>query len=76
MTDTPYLTTQEAGALIGKSPDYVARQCKAGAIKAKKLGNDWRIHRDALDAFMNPDAGLAAPPTRKRLSARQMRRPA
>lgn len=69
-----YLTTVEAGQVIGMTPDYVARQCKAGHIKAKKLGTGWRIHRAALEQFMAGD--VEAPVTRKRLSARQMRRSA
>jgi excisionase family DNA binding protein len=69
---TTYLTTEQAAEVIGMSADYVARQCKSGAIKAKKLGTEWRIHRDALDQFMGTVE--PAPPTRKRLSARQMRR--
>jgi excisionase family DNA binding protein len=67
-----YLTTDEAGDVIGMSADYVARQCKSGAIKAKKLGTEWRIARAALEQFMGN--AEAAPATRKRLSARQMRR--
>ena len=70
---TEYLTTDEVAAVIRKSPDYVARQCKAGQIKATKLGNDWRIARTALDEFMS---GGKAAPTRTRLTARQQRRSA
>lgn len=60
---TEYLTTEEAAAEIRMSPDYVARQCKAGVIQATKTGNAWRISRDALDAFM---ARGKAPATRSR----------
>ena len=66
-----WLTTNEAAVEIRKSADYVARQCKAGQIKAKKLGNDWRIERAALDAFMS---GGKAAPARVKLTARQQRR--
>lgn len=72
MTDSPYLDTQAAADLIGMSKDYVARQCAAGNIQAKKLGTEWRIHRAALDQFMGTPE--PAPATRKRLSARQQRR--
>lgn len=68
---TEYLTTREAAAVIRKSRHYVAAQCKAGQIKAKKLGTDWRIERAALDAFMG--GGSAAKPVRP-LTARQQRR--
>lgn len=69
-----FLTTEEAAALIKMQPDYVARQCKAGQIKAKKLGTTWRIRRADLDAFM---AGGMAPATRDRskdLTVRQQKR--
>jgi excisionase family DNA binding protein len=71
---TDYLTTEQVGAEIGMSADYVARQCKSGALKAKKLGTEWRIHRAALEQFMG--SAEPAPATRKRMSARQMRRSA
>jgi excisionase family DNA binding protein len=64
-----YLTTDEAAAIIRKSRDYVARQCKAGALKATKTGNDWRIHRSAVDAFMGLGAIPATRPQRQRRKA-------
>lgn len=69
---TDWLNTLEAAERVRMTPDYIARQCKSGALKAKKLGTEWRISDAALEAFM---AGTGtAPPARKRLSARQMRR--
>lgn len=67
-----WLTAEDAAAQIGVSVNYVQRQCAAGVIKAKKLGAGWRISQAALDAFMGQEE--AAPPARKRLSARQQRR--
>lgn len=64
MTDSPYLTSDEAAAIIRSTPDYVARQCSRRAIVAKKIGNEWRIHREDLDRFMR--AGGKAPATRNR----------
>lgn len=66
-----YLTAAEAAEIIRTSDDYVSRQCRAGVIKAKKVGHEWRIHRDALAAFMLDET--PAPATRNRLSARQQR---
>ena len=60
---TEYLTTVEVAAEIRMSKDYVARQCKAGAIAATKVGKEWRITREALDTFM---ARGKAPATRIR----------
>lgn len=64
MTDSLYLTTTEAADIVRKTPDYIARQCAKKALRAKKLGNDWRIHRDDLEAFMR--SGVPAPATRSR----------
>ncbi len=50
--DSPYLTTAEVAEIVRMDPDYVARQCAAGNLRAKKLGTQWRIHRDAVTAFM------------------------
>lgn len=62
MGDLIYLTTSEAAAIIRTSSDYVARQCDAGNLRAKKVGHEWRIHRDELDRFMA--SGGKAPATR------------
>ena len=55
-----WLTTDEVAATIRVHRDYVARQCSSGALRAKKLGTEWRIHRDAVEAFMR---GPPSPPT-------------
>jgi excisionase family DNA binding protein len=66
-----YLTASEVAQQIRKTEDYVQRQCKAGVIKAKKLGNEWRISDAALATFMGDET--PAPATRTRLTARQQR---
>jgi len=66
-----WLTTEQVARLIQTSPDYVARQCAAGSLRAKRLGKTWRVARRDLDEFM---AGEPAPATRPgRLSRRQRR---
>jgi hypothetical protein len=65
-----YLNTAEVGEILRKTPEWVAQQCKAGNLRATKLGNDWRIDETALVAFMSGPV----PTARKRLSARQARR--
>lgn len=72
MSTTTYLTTDAIATEVGMSKDYWARQCASGALKAKKLGTEWRVIRADLEAFMGDPQ--PAPPTRKRLSARQQRR--
>ena len=64
-----YYTTKEAGLIIQESADQVRRRCATKQIRAKRLGNSWRISEDALTEFM------AGPPTRsprKRLTKRQL----
>jgi excisionase family DNA binding protein len=65
-----YLTTAEVAEELRKSPEWVAMQCRNGALAATKLGNDWRIAETAVAAFMTG----GTPSVRKRMSARQARR--
>ena len=53
-----YLSTEEAALIIGRSPTYVAQQCKAGALRATKHG-EWRIHPDDLREFMRGGTPIA-----------------
>lgn len=64
-----FLTTAEVAATIRKSEDYVARLCAGGQIRAKKLGNEWRIREEALEEFMN--GGKAEPTRPERLTKKQ-----
>lgn len=69
MNDHTYLTTTEAAAEIRTSEDYVARQCNAGHLLGKKVGNEWRIHKDDLEQFMR--SGGKAKATRDRSGRRR-----
>ena len=72
-----YMTADEVADEIGMTADWVRRQCAAGVIKGKKLGQEWRIHRDNLAAFMEaPEPAPASRQRPERLSARQRRRSA
>lgn len=68
MTDHEWLTTDEVADIIRKHRDYVSRQCANGNLRAKKLGNDWRIHISAVDAFMAGQAPAPAARQRRRAS--------
>lgn len=65
-----FLTTDEAAAIIRTDRDYVSRQCANGNITAKKLGTEWRIHREDLDAFMRGTRAKAPPSRAGRKRAR------
>lgn len=73
LNDLPeYLDTAEAASVLRVDEDYVRRQCKNGAIKATNLRGSagYRIHRDALRAFLGdgntPPARPRPPRERKR----------
>ena len=61
-----YLTTSEAAGIIRASREYVARQCAAGHLRATKLGDEWRIHRDDLTRFMSGETVPTDRPNRRR----------
>lgn len=46
------LSTTEAAALLGVSPDTVQRMCDRGELKAYRVGRQWRIRREDLDAYL------------------------
>lgn len=64
---SPFLTTAEAADELRTSPDWVAQQCKAGHLKATKMGGrlGWRIRRSDLDVFTG---ATSVPTARKRPS--------
>jgi len=46
------MTPSEAAAVLRVSEEDVLAAIQAGDLKAKKIGNAYRISRDALDAFL------------------------
>lgn len=66
MSERKYLSVVEAAEVINMSPAFVRRRCKAGDIPAKKLGRDWRITRDALDRWMQPEQERELPEAPRR----------
>lgn len=59
MTSQQWLTTRQVAERIQRSEEYVTRQCVAGTLKARKLGNGWRIKPEWLDTFMEPASDAA-----------------
>ncbi|HVN16656.1 MAG TPA: SPFH domain-containing protein [Anaerolineales bacterium] len=47
------MTPSEAAAILKVSEEDVIAAINDGSLKAKKLGNAYRISRDALEAFLN-----------------------
>lgn len=75
-----FLTTAEVAETIRMSENYVSRLCDSGQIRAKKLGNQWRISDEALDEFMADGKTETTRPERltkkQRIAVEQRRRSA
>ena len=65
-----FLTTAEAAEVIRETAENVARRCKAGQIRASRLGGEWRIREDDLLDFMtraeNPSVRVRSSAGRRR----------
>lgn len=61
------MTADEVADEIRVSRALVYRLCRTGDLKAKKVGQHWRISREALSEFMAP---APKPPPRSRRRAR------
>jgi excisionase family DNA binding protein len=48
------LTTAEAAQILRMRPDSLSRKIKRGEIAAVKVGKQWLISRDTLDALLQP----------------------
>lgn len=51
---TIWLTTEEVAERIKETSHTVAQRCASGQIPATKLGKNWRIREDDLEAVMAP----------------------
>ena len=55
------MNTSQAAAILGKTPWWIRRQCKAGELRASYYGGSWDIDPEAITAFK--DAHSNAPRT-------------
>lgn len=46
---TEFLTTTEAAALLGVTPQRVRALIKAGILQAEKFGRDWQIDAEIVE---------------------------
>jgi excisionase family DNA binding protein len=56
MRDPELYTTAEAAEILRMKPDSVARKIKRGQLQAVKVGKQWLIRKDTLDAMLQPSA--------------------
>lgn len=45
-------TAEEAAEYLKTNPQTIRRMLREGKIPAAKVGREWRIHKDALDAYL------------------------
>lgn len=63
---TELLTISDVAALLKINKQVAARRVKAGLIPGFRLnGTQWRIHPQALEAWLAAQAGLPSPLPRK-----------
>jgi excisionase family DNA binding protein len=46
------MTSEETGALLGKSPRWVIRNIGVLGIPAVKVGRHWRFRRDEIERWL------------------------
>jgi excisionase family DNA binding protein len=56
MGEVEMYTTAEAAERLRMTPTGVARKIKRGQLPAVKVGKQWLIRKDALDAMLQPQA--------------------
>ena len=54
-----YYTTAEVAEMLGFVQPTVQRWCRLGLIEYLKVGNDFRISEDAVDAFIEKNTKKA-----------------
>ena len=59
----PFFTTTTAAVELGVTPGRVCAMIAAGRVDATRLGRDWLIHREAIDAVRDRKPGR--PPARQ-----------
>ncbi|MEJ5311757.1 MAG: helix-turn-helix domain-containing protein [Anaerolineae bacterium] len=48
---TDWISTRQGATLTGYCREYVTKLAKAGRIRGMKLGHDWVVNREDLEAF-------------------------
>lgn len=47
------LTSKEAAAILGVTVSRIRQLCIAGILIARKMGRDWLVSRDSVNAYAN-----------------------
>jgi excisionase family DNA binding protein len=68
-SNNPFFTTTTAAAELGVTAGRVCAMIAAGRLEATRVGRDWLIHPDALDAVRDRKPGR--PPSTRTRSAKR-----
>jgi excisionase family DNA binding protein len=60
MSDADLLTAEQAGKLLHMRADSITRKIRRREIPAVKVGRQWLIKREILDALLQPPAPQGA----------------
>ncbi|MEA3641873.1 MAG: helix-turn-helix domain-containing protein [Lamprobacter sp.] len=53
---TDYLSSEQAGELLGCSPSQISELVRARRLRAAKIGRGYRFRREWLDRFLEAEA--------------------
>jgi excisionase family DNA binding protein len=56
MGEADTVTAEQAGQLLHMRPDSITRKIRRGEIPAVKVGKQWLIRKETLDALLQPSA--------------------
>lgn len=51
ISEKKYLSSKDAGAILGYTHDYVSRLCRQGKMSGIQKGREWFVTQEELDAF-------------------------
>ncbi|MFN2545234.1 MAG: helix-turn-helix domain-containing protein [Actinomycetota bacterium] len=60
------LTVPEAARRVGRNPETVRRWIRSGKLRSQRVGTQYLVDEEALDAFLDEDRVLPYPPEWKR----------
>jgi len=50
--DEPFLNLGEAAEIIRVTPEYLRQQLRLGRLAGYRIGREWRVSREQLDAWL------------------------
>lgn len=56
MAETEFYTTSQAAQRLHMKPETLARKLSTGQLPGVKVGRQWLIRKEAVDALLEPPA--------------------